>query len=53
MYINRELTNAMPLAHRFLEPKSAAAKRPRPTAAAAASGLSRVELRKIIIELIG
>ena len=53
MYINPELTNAVPQAHRFLELKSTATKRLRPTVAASTAGLSRVELRKIIVELIG
>ena len=53
MYINPELTNTVPQVHRSPEPKSAASKRIRPAAAASTSGLSRVELRKIILELIG
>jgi len=53
MHINSELTNAAPQAHRFIEPRSAATKRFRPAAAASTSGLSRMELRKIIIEMMG
>jgi hypothetical protein len=59
MYNNQELTIAMPKGHRFpkgnrfYKPRTAAAKGLRPAPAATASGLSRLELRKIIIDLIG
>ncbi len=53
MNINSEPTIAMPQAHRSVEIQSASAKIFRPGDKPATLGLTRAELRKIVIDLIG